>query len=194
MLLYVYLNIDVHCTPMSKLENCSHKLKIWKHAHRAIAGRSVLLYILSLVIRISTFGREERDNRNLLTTWAGNMENRGYYTVVNVKFKTGRKTFSVLISLHLTPKFNISVCPRVATKQCHCGLCHVCSNLPRCPAIGGRMRGGGPQPPAHSSHWSVRGVQIRVPHLYIDSFRMPLAEGCYLWLWPSLFRMVHLAS
>ena len=102
---------------MSKLENCSHKLKIWKHAHRAIAGRSVLLYILSLVIRISTFGREERDNRNLLTTWAGNMENRGYYTVVNVKFKTGRKTFSVLISLHLTPKFKMSVCPRVATKQ-----------------------------------------------------------------------------
>ena len=45
------------------------------------------------------------------------MENRGYYTVVNVKFKTGRKTFSVLISLHLTPKFNISVCPPVATKQ-----------------------------------------------------------------------------
>ena len=97
----------VQCTPMSKLENCSHKLKIWKHAHRAIAGRSVLLYILSLVIRISTFGREERDNRNLLTTWAGNMENRGYYTVVNVKFKTGRKTFLVLISLHLTPKFKM---------------------------------------------------------------------------------------
>ena len=54
---------------MSKLENCSHKLKIWKHAHRAIAGRSVLLYILSLVIRISTFGREERDNRNLPVIW-----------------------------------------------------------------------------------------------------------------------------
>ena len=80
------------------------------------------------------------------------MENRGYYTVVNVKFKTGRKTFSVLISLHLTQKCKMLVCLAVATKQCQCGLCHVCINLPRCPAIGGRMRGGGPQPPAHSSH------------------------------------------